>query len=311
MFKKSDKSLISIAFSFMLFCLVSFNSVFAESCCNSNHFNTDDDIKNKIEVSVYTETVDIFEKDAFNQVFKKSDIDFIIKNLNAEIKDDGNNIIVKTKMKAKPAIHSKYILYADNIPVEVSKNGTIFINKDTKNVSKNIVDISDNNSEYNRKALNYSYGVDLTNFNNSRIYRENNISEIVFSSSSKDLLRIMDEKEAVYFRAKHITPKPYGSKYYEGDDVHCNRFNGQLSNDVHYNWRTTNPIEIAQAAKNFYASDCHIALVQAGSGCTSSGSCLCNGTEDAAYCSSFTKDEGTGKYCPSTFHHHINLVIPR
>ncbi|WP_243150439.1 hypothetical protein [Clostridium sporogenes] len=36
---------------------------------------------------------------------------------------------------------------------------------------------------------------------------------------------------------------------------------------------TGSAVDKAKAARNFYASDCHIALVQAGSGCTSKGSC--------------------------------------
>ncbi|HGG0417534.1 hypothetical protein EXQ31_04390 [Clostridium botulinum] len=75
--------------------------------------------------------------------------------------------------------------------------------------------------------------------------------------------------------------------------------------------RTGSAGDKAKAVRNFYASDCHIALVQAGSGCTSKGSCQCNTTKRAAYCSSFTRDENSLRNCPYTYHKHTGLVIPR
>ncbi|WP_243148779.1 hypothetical protein [Clostridium sporogenes] len=73
--------------------------------------------------------------------------------------------------------------------------------------------------------------------------------------------------------------------------------------------RTGSAADKAKAVRNFYASDCHIALVQAGSGCTSKGSCQCNTTKRAAYCSSFTRDENSLRNCPYTYHKHTGLVI--
>lgn len=85
----------------------------------------------------------------------------------------------------------------------------------------------------------------------------------------------------------------------------------QLTDDVHYNWRTGSSTEKAKAVKNFYSSDCHVELVQVGSGCTSKGSCQCNTTEKPAYCSGFTKDKNSGKKCSYTYYKHYGLVVPR
>ena len=85
----------------------------------------------------------------------------------------------------------------------------------------------------------------------------------------------------------------------------------QLTDDVHYNWRTGSSTEKSKAVKNFYSSDCHVELVQVGSGCTSKGSCQCNTTEKPAYCSGFTKDKNSGKKCSYTYHKHYGLVVPR
>ncbi|ABR46859.1 conserved hypothetical protein [Alkaliphilus metalliredigens QYMF] len=109
----------------------------------------------------------------------------------------------------------------------------------------------------------------------------------------------------------NISSKGYGDIYYPGDWVHCNRFNGQLTDDIHYDWRNGTALERAAALRNFYSSDCHIAIVQAGSRCTGIGSCNCNTNEGPAYCSGFTKDKDSGVHCPYTYHKHSGLVVPR
>lgn len=50
--------------------------------------------------------------------------------------------------------------------------------------------------------------------------------------------------------------KGYGDKYYTGDWVHCNRFNGPSSGDVHY------PKSNPRSWVNFAGSDCDLALVR-------------------------------------------------
>lgn len=156
--------------------------------------------------------------------------------------------------------------------------------------------------------------IGLDSFNTSIIEMTNaNESEIVFKASSGELLAVMDEKEDRFLSTNNSAPyrKGYGDKYYPGDWVHCNRFNGSSTDDVHYDWRNGSADEKAKAVKNFYGSDCHIALTQAGSKCTSIGSCNCNTSKRAAYCSGFTKEKWTDKNCDYTYHKHSYLVIPR
>lgn len=74
-----------------------------------------------------------------------------------------------------------------------------------------------------------------------------------------------------------ISPfKDYGDKYYAGNWVHCNRFNGPSSDDIHY--RNTNP----KAWVNFAESDCDIALAQS---TLCYGHSYCNQSGPAAGCS--------------------------
>ncbi|WP_199798781.1 hypothetical protein [Clostridium tetani] len=184
-----------------------------------------------IEVNVYTETKDVFSKDIFDKVFSKKDKSFLENDLNADINylKDSVEVIIKTRIN--PSIENKLILYDDNNPIEVSSKGTILIPKDTKVVSKSEL-LKD---EYFYENISDST-IGLDSFNTSIIEMTNaNESEIVFKASSGELLAVMDEKEDRFLSTNNSAPyrKGYGDKYYPGDWVHCNRFNGSSTDDVH------------------------------------------------------------------------------
>ncbi|APF26983.1 hypothetical protein NPD7_2171 [Clostridium sporogenes] len=277
--------------------------------------------KDTMEVQVYTETTDKFSKNVFEEVFTNEDTKFLRESLNAGIKYSEDSVEVVIKTKLQPSTEKGLTLYADGNPVKVSSKGTIIIPKDTKLISK--LNKQSNYSNINVKDMNTvnrenSVIVSDSFFTTDIEQKSSNKSESVFRVSSGELLEKMDQLEDSCGKNLHdarslraSARKGYGDKYYTGDTVHCNRFNGQLTDDVHYNWRTGSAADKAKAARNFYASDCHIALVQAGSGCTSKGSCQCNTTKRAAYCSSFTRDKNSLRNCPYTYHKHTGLVIPR
>lgn len=274
---------------------------------------------NLLEVQLYTETQDIIKKDIFNEVFTSEDIKFLKENLNAKINYSKDNVEIKIKTKMRPSSESELILYADGKPIKVRSNGTILVNKDTETISKTKPSNDDeiHSVKYRSTYSNENDDINLESFNKSDIETKNDSdkAEVVFTAASGDLLAKMDEEEDNFLKKNNINTmaahKGYGDKYYPGDWVHCNRFNGYGSDGVHYNWRTGSKGDKARALKNFYSSDCHIALIQAGSGCTSVGSCQCNTTKRAAYCSGFTRDKNTGKYCSYKYHKHSGLVIPR
>lgn len=288
------------------------------SLAKNNNQNAD-----TIKVNLYTETVDVFDKNTFKQVFTNDDIKFLKESLNSEITYSNESVTITMKTKIKPSTEQGLVLYADGNPVDVNSDGSIEVTKSTKKISKlnenhnsdhSNSDISSHNEHSDSSVSDSFYNADIININS-------NESEVVFKVSSGELLAKMDEIEDEYIQNNSSdildanlsdTPrKGYGDKYYTGDSVHCNRFNGHLTDDVHYNWRTGSVSEKAAAMKNFYSSDCHVALIQAGSGCTSIGSCNCNTTQKAAYCSGFVRDNNTGANCPYTYHKHSGTVIPR
>lgn len=264
--------------------------------------------KSELVVDVYTETKDVFPKDVFNEVFTEVDMKFLEENLNANIIYLDDFVEVRIKTKLQPPSSEGLVLYADNKPIEVSSKGTILVDKDTKVVSKSNP-VSDQHAHEKFSAT------ELDDFNASNIEKTNsNKLEVIFRANSGDLLAAMEEKEDNFLEENPdiaATTKGYGDRYYPGDWVHCNRFNSYLSDHIHYNWRSGSATERAKALKNFYSSDCHIALVQAGSGCTSTGSCQCNTTQRAAYCSGYTKHKDYDVNCSYRYHIHADLVIPR
>ncbi len=76
----------------------------------------------------------------------------------------------------------------------------------------------------------------------------------------EDFYEMMDSMDRVHLSDEHgeISPLSYGKKYSPGEWVHCNRFNGPLSDDVHYD-KAKNPFK---AVRNFTGSDCDMALLR-------------------------------------------------
>lgn len=103
-----------------------------------------------------------------------------------------------------------------------------------------------------------------------------------------NLESLMDRMDTVASETSSNARKGYGDKYYYGDWVHCNRFNGPLSDGVHY--AKTNPL----AYVNFAGSDCDIALANS---TVCWGWDYCNQSGPAAGCSIVI-----GHY--SRFHQH-------
>lgn len=91
-----------------------------------------------------------------------------------------------------------------------------------------------------------------------------------------NLESLMDRMDTVASETSPMARKGYGDKYYYGDWVHCNRFNGPLSDSVHY--AKTNP----KAYINFINSDCDIALANS---TVCWGWSYCNQSGPAAGCS--------------------------
>lgn len=89
-----------------------------------------------------------------------------------------------------------------------------------------------------------------------------------------DMGELFDHMDSEQFKISPL--KDYGSKYYPGDWVHCNRFNGPASDDVHY--KKTNP----KAWVNFAGSDCDLALVRS---TVCWGHSYCNQSGPAGGCS--------------------------
>lgn len=255
-----------------------------------------------IEVPVYIKTSDMLERTAFEEVFTKEDINDFKTLWDTEVIYDADTVEIVRKRQMIPASNHEITLYADDKPVTLSKTGTIKVPKDTKTVSRVLSSDLDtiNADDYKTEVSETFYFADL-------LQADKNY-EVVFEASCGELIARMDEQEekcanklSVEEREAH---KGYGDKYLPGDWVHCNRFNGPKSDWVHYNWRGGNPIEVAKALRNFSGSDCDMALL-AGSGCMSIGSCQCNTSKRAAYCSSFTKYED-GTNCAYHFHRHMD-----
>lgn len=91
-----------------------------------------------------------------------------------------------------------------------------------------------------------------------------------------NLESLMDRMDTIASETTVSARKGYGDKYYPGDWVHCNRFNGPFSDGVHY--AKTNP----KAYTNFISSDCDIALANS---TVCWGWDYCNQSGPAAGCS--------------------------
>lgn len=268
----------------------------------------------KIRATVYVELKETYTKENFFNLYSPKEIKEIEEVFKHKIiyNDDTVNIISKTVVNPK-VFPDGLTVFADGVEIPIEDDGTVLIPTDTKIVSRyqkvNPTTFSKtNNEDANNPLL-------ITEPN----IKDKNNPEIVFSDDVVNVLKTMQEKADAYNenvellnkitpRANHkrVETKPYGSKYYEGDDVHCNRFNGPQSDWRHYNWR--NPSQLDKALKNFRGSDCQAALA-VGSGCPTKGPAYCNNKYGPAWCSSFTiykTKSGTTKRCPKKFHKHQN-----
>lgn len=126
--------------------------------------------------------------------------------------------------------------------------------------------------------------------------------KILIEEDLFDLFDLMDEKNEEYLASLSedldFVGPPYGTKYSVGDQVHCNRFNGPHTDDIHYS-KLAHPIK---AATNFNGSDCDVSLQQV-TFCRNSDKCNLLGPGSRAACSTFTAYT-SGRACPKTYHSH-------
>lgn len=130
-----------------------------------------------------------------------------------------------------------------------------------------------------------------------------NSKKILIEENLFELLELMDEKENKYLNispaSRDFNPPPYGTKYEIGDHVHCNRFNGPHSDQIHYS-KTKNPVK---TMINFNGSDCGVSTEQV-TFCRKSDNCNQIGSGSRAACSTFMVYKDSGKNCPKTYHSH-------
>ncbi|WP_353097264.1 hypothetical protein [Tissierella praeacuta] len=199
--------------------------------------STEEISESKIRATVYVELKETYTNENFFNLYSPEEIKEIEEVFKHEIiyNDDTVNIISKTVVNPK-VFPEGLTVFADGVEIPIENDGTVLIPVDTKIVSRyqnvnSTTLLKRNNEDANNPLL-------ITEPN---IKNKNN-PEIVFSDDVVNVLKTMQEKADAYNEnvelLNKITPvtsqrrvetKPYGSKYYEGDDVHCNRFNGPQS----------------------------------------------------------------------------------
>lgn len=179
-------------------------------------------------------------------------------NIDNEFKDilnsNGWNISGKTIYRSSKVKYGKILI---NNKIHKINNGLIK-NLDLKNI--------DTISDLDRNI----YGI---------IEKKGNGYYIKFNLDINKLLSIENDS---------INTFAYGQKYFPGDWVHCNRFNGIYTDGIHY--KKTNP----NSYKNFIGSDCDISLANS-TKCW--GHSYCNQSGPPAGCSKIIGHQ-------TTYHNH-------
>ncbi len=120
--------------------------------------------------------------------------------------------------------------------------------------------------------------------NEIEVYYEESKSTLKKNSDGEFVLVVNRDLSEIIESMGPTSTRGYYDKYKTGQTVHCNRFNGPGSDDIHY------PKSHVKAYTNFYRSDCYHASLKIAS---VKLKCLddygpnpwCNGTGGAAACS--------------------------
>lgn len=180
-------------------------------------------------------------------------IDFPINTLPNNIKKDYENDgwKITNKGAVKEVILTDGEIYIGKTEYKIPNDGIVNIKNDIK------------------EGMTISTDKEL--MKTTKIQKIDNKDVAIFTVNIGELFDNMDKMQF-----KMSSNKGYGDKYYPGDWVHCNRFNGPNSDDVHY--RKTNP----KAWINFVGSDCDLALARS---TVCWGHSYCNQSGPAAGCS--------------------------
>ncbi|ABR46858.1 hypothetical protein Amet_0632 [Alkaliphilus metalliredigens QYMF] len=152
---------------------------------NISHTNKVDLSVELKEVDVFTETVDNFPRDVFEEVFTKEGIEFLREYFNADIIYTEDYVSVKIKTRILPSAEQGLVFYADGIPVNVSPEGTTRVAKDTKVISRT-------DAEHEHNIISHSNHDDakiIEDFFTASIEKtSSNKSEVVFRTSAGELI---------------------------------------------------------------------------------------------------------------------------
>lgn len=245
-------------------------------------FAKEDSIEN---IPVYLEISDTFDAKKFYQIFSEEDIKGI-EGTGRQVIDMGDTVVVYIKTQPAPKEIGDVNLYIDGEKVPVNLDGTISIHQNNKKSTVPVISIDDENIICAIPSL-----------------TQTKEKEIIFKISGEYVLEIMQEKEEQVRKEtssenNSVMQKGYGDRYFPGDWVHCNRFNGHMSDSIHYNKKT----DLELALKNFYGSDCDASVKNFGP-CVSFMHKFCNQAVEAAACSRLTR-HANGMPCSRTFHLH-------
>lgn len=256
--------------------------------------NLKENSKTAVEnIPVYLEVIDEFTLDSFKQTFKEEDYE-ILESMGKKIIFEEDKVIVMSRSQALPKEKGDINLFINDEPIAVNIDGTITLPITDRNKNQTVISLDE---EGNVVSVPTSI--------------RTNQKELIFRLSSEYILESMQEKEELakketLLRGKKWQGKGYGDKYEVGDWVHCNRFNGPLTDCVHYDKKT----HLALALRNFYGSDCEAVVLGYGP-CTQLLHKYCNQIGPAGGCSHYTKYE-SGRRCKTTFHiHHEKAVYDK
>ncbi|WP_353097320.1 hypothetical protein [Tissierella praeacuta] len=244
----------------------------------------------------------VFEKDHMYKVVRLMGGDIEINGKNYLINKDGlvsldiseNTSYLKSNELSKKIKTEKNYITLDDLNKEEIKTNLLttnvyFTDKPVETTITNALEINAFSSVRNIKKQNYDLALV--------------IEEDIF-----ELLDHMDEQEEEMYKemasmSVDFESPGHGTPYKVGDQVHCNRFNGPRTDDVHYS-KAKDP---AKTLRNFEYSDCATCLGSGISFCRKSDKCNQLGPGSRAACSTFTIYSDTGKACPKTYHRHYQF----
>lgn len=249
-------------------------------------------VKNE-DIPIYLEIIDVFSKDEFHEIFKEEDYE-VLKATGRDIVFGEEEVTLIYRGRPSPKNKGDINLFMGGREIPVNTDGTISLPMQARKHGANVLSLD-----------NEGFICSVPSFIKS------NEREIVFRLSSEHILECMQSKEEIArAEMKRIGKanelKGYGDRYRPGDWVHCNRFNGPLTDDIHYDKKTN----LNLALRNFYGSDCEASVKNFGP-CVSFMHKFCNqpaSGRTAAACSSLTRYE-SGTRCGTRYHKHSSPAV--